>query len=215
MAKIYPQALLSTSSSKNMTSKREIFTIWMKSLVFNGNGCTIFDSDGQIIYRIDNYDNKGSDEVYLMDLRDKILFTILRKVRTSTYKSTESLPDSRKGGRASLQDSSVYDMDRARSNLSQVATRLSQVESPYKAESIPSETSHQSLVPCDNSIFKFYSVGSNLLFGICLFGQLKQKQSSSGIVLGDDVLSLVVEPNTDHSLIMGLVVVHGLINHCM
>ncbi|GMY30283.1 LURP1-related protein domain containing protein [Fagus crenata] len=41
--------------------------------------------------------------------------------------------------------------------------------------------------------------------------QAKRKQSSSGVLLGDDVLTLVVEPHTDHSLIMALVIVYGLI----
>jgi len=31
--------------------------------------------------------------------------------------------------------------------------------------------------------------------------------------LGDDALTLVVEPNINQSLIMGLVVVHGLMNY--
>jgi hypothetical protein len=41
--------------------------------------------------------------------------------------------------------------------------------------------------------------------------EAKRKQSSSGVVLGDDVLSLVVEPHVDHSFIMALVTVYGLI----
>ena len=36
-----------------------------------------------------------------------------------------------------------------------------------------------------------------------------------GVGLGEDVLSLVVEPHADHSLVMGLVLVHGLMNHTM
>ncbi|KAF8401164.1 hypothetical protein HHK36_014468 [Tetracentron sinense] len=83
MAKIHPQALLSSAFSSSstcyMTSGKEVFTIWMKSLVMNGNGCTVFDSNGQIVYRIDNYNCKRSNEVYLMDLRGKVLITILRK----------------------------------------------------------------------------------------------------------------------------------------
>ncbi|GFS29545.1 LURP-one-like protein [Actinidia rufa] len=115
--KVYPQAQMPTCSSY-MTSKKETFTIWMKSLVLHGNGCTVFDSNGEIIYRIDNYDKKNSDEVYLMDLRGKVLFSIQRKVRP--------------------------------------------------------------------------------------------KQLSSGVMLGDDVLTLVVEPQMDHSLVMALVTVYGL-----
>ncbi|KAJ4712084.1 Protein LURP-one-related like [Melia azedarach] len=52
----------------------------MKSLVMQRNGCTVFNENGEIVYRIDNYNNKGSNEVYLTDLRGQVLFTILRKV---------------------------------------------------------------------------------------------------------------------------------------
>ncbi|ERM96051.1 hypothetical protein AMTR_s00129p00095850 [Amborella trichopoda] len=83
MAKIHPQAsispLPSSSPSPYTTSGQEAFTIWMKSLVFNSNGCTVFDSKGRIVYRVDNYDCKCNDEVYLMDLSGKLVFAILRK----------------------------------------------------------------------------------------------------------------------------------------
>ncbi|KAL9439410.1 hypothetical protein AB3S75_024971 [Citrus x aurantiifolia] len=62
-----------------MTSKQETFTVWMKSLVCHSNGCTVFNSNGEIIYRVENYDNKCNKEVYLMDLRGKVLFTIRRR----------------------------------------------------------------------------------------------------------------------------------------
>lgn len=44
--------------------------------------------------------------------------------------------------------------------------------------------------------------------------QVKRKQSCGGVVLGKDVLSLKVEglAQTDHLLIMALVIVYGLIN---
>lgn len=45
--------------------------------------------------------------------------------------------------------------------------------------------------------------------------QVKRKTSKCGVVLGDDVLTMVVEPYIDHSLVMGLLVVYGLINHKM
>lgn len=77
MAKVYPKTPI---VSPFMTAERESFTIWMKSLLWNSKGCTVFDSNGQIVYRVDNYDRKSRDEVYLMDLRGKVLFTIKRKV---------------------------------------------------------------------------------------------------------------------------------------
>lgn len=53
------------------------------------------------------------------------------------------------------------------------------------------------------------------MWSVILSGQVKRKQTASGVALGDDVLSLAVEPNVNHLLIMGLVVVCGLINHSL
>jgi uncharacterized protein YxjI len=79
MGKVHPQAIVS-SPTYNITSKQETFTLWMKSLVLNGKGCTVFDSNGQIAYRVDNYNSNHRDQVHLMDQRGNTLFTILKKV---------------------------------------------------------------------------------------------------------------------------------------
>lgn len=73
MAKIFPQE---STSSECINSERETYTLWMKSLVLHSNGCTVYDSNGDIVYRVDNYDRKGTREVNLMDLRGKVLCTI-------------------------------------------------------------------------------------------------------------------------------------------
>ncbi|MCD7448582.1 hypothetical protein HAX54_044528 [Datura stramonium] len=48
-----------------------------------------------------------------------------------------------------------------------------------------------------------------------LIAEVKQKQSSSEVQFGDDVLSLVVEAHVDHSFVMALVTVYGLIRHML
>lgn len=51
---------------------------------------------------------------------------------------------------------------------------------------------------------------THILYGV----QVKRKQSSNGVILGEDVLSLRVEaafPQINHLLIMALVIVYGLI----
>ena len=53
----------------------------MKSLVMQGNGCAVFNENGEIVYRNYNYDKKFSNELNLMDLQGNVLLTILRKVR--------------------------------------------------------------------------------------------------------------------------------------
>lgn len=75
MAKVHPFHDSSATSSY-FTSKQETFTIWMKSLILNGKGCTVFDSQGQILYRVDNYNCRTVDEPFLMDQNGTVLFTI-------------------------------------------------------------------------------------------------------------------------------------------
>lgn len=58
----------------------EVFTIWMKSLVLNGNGCTVYDSAGCIVYRVDNYGARRAADVCLMDLAGNVVLQILKKV---------------------------------------------------------------------------------------------------------------------------------------
>ncbi|KAL5995794.1 hypothetical protein ACLOJK_025864 [Asimina triloba] len=206
MAKIYPQALLSkslspsSSSSEFMNSERETFTIWMKSLVFNSNGCTVFDSNGDIVYRIDNYNNKCSSEVYLMDLRGRVLFTICRKKlrvfgRWEGYKCNDSMVEEKKPWFQVKKPCRILRRDMP------CDVTVSQQQGP-------------------SSHYKIVGKAGDLACQIVdqagrLVAQMTRKQSALGVVLGDDVLSLVVEPNTDNSLIMGLLVVHGLINRRM
>ncbi|XP_075079997.1 protein LURP-one-related 11-like [Nicotiana tabacum] len=62
-----------------MTSTRETFTIRMKSLVFHGNGCTVFNSKGEIVFRVDNYEETNNNEVFLMDLYGQVLLSIKKE----------------------------------------------------------------------------------------------------------------------------------------
>jgi hypothetical protein len=59
--------------------QREVFTIWMKSLVLNGSGCTVFDSSGRIVYRVDNYGPRHSVDVCLMDITESVVLQVLKR----------------------------------------------------------------------------------------------------------------------------------------
>jgi len=88
MPKVYPTfSQLSKYSSflNHVSCKPETFTIRLKSLVLNGNGCTVYNSKGQSAYRVDNYDYKCGGEVYLMNLDGKILFKIVKTVSDFNY----------------------------------------------------------------------------------------------------------------------------------
>ncbi|KAH9775566.1 LURP-one-like protein [Citrus sinensis] len=189
MAKVHPLPIVEVA--EYVTSKRESFTIWMKSLVMQGNGCTVFNENGEIVYRIDNYDNRGSNEVYLMDLRGRVLFTILRKVW---------LFGGWKGYRGDNGDK--LNKERPRFQVSKKG-QITLLSSSSNAEA---------------SCYKLEAGKSAFKIVDCSRGDVvaeaRRKQSSnSGVLLGDDVLTLVVEPQVDHSFIMALVTVYGLMRH--
>lgn len=53
----------------------------------------------------------------------------------------------------------------------------------------------------------------NLFWKILMNLQATQKQSSEGVSLGEDVLTLRVEADVDQSLVMALFTVYALINN--
>ncbi|KAK9282030.1 hypothetical protein L1049_004941 [Liquidambar formosana] len=191
MGKVHPQAPLS-SASCYLTSKQEVFTIWMKSLVLSGKGCTVFDSNGQIVYRVDNYNCKCSNEVYLMDFTGKVLFTILRKKFKlfrcwEGYRSTGTEINKGKPG---FQLKKSFSIPRRNSLCEVIVGSNNTQPQHYKIESWTSNS--------DSACRIVDQLGG-------LIAEVKRKRSTDGIVLGNDVLTMVVEPYIDHSLIMGLV----------
>ncbi|KAG5249310.1 protein LURP-one-related [Salix suchowensis] len=182
MAKVFPQSQRPVLDPYVSTGK-ETFTIWMKSLVCQTNGCTVFDSNGDIVYRIDNYDKKCSNKVYLMDLRGRVLVTIRRKVLVWLQigfwcQRGEAMVSSEEYGRLFCMGSFAC----------QVTVGLDK----YWVVKLGSKQA-----------FRIVNIHREVI------AEVKQKQSSSGISMGEDVLALAVEPHVDHSLIMAIVTVYG------
>ncbi|KAG9459783.1 hypothetical protein H6P81_004291 [Aristolochia fimbriata] len=188
-ARVHSEPLFAApSTSSCMTSGRESFTIWMKSLVFNGRGCTVFDSRGEIVYRIDNYNQKHGDTVFLMDLRGRY-----KCEEGSTSTTTKEKPSFTVTGRPR------WVLNRSGSPCCNATVRWddqNQISSRYKIEAFKSG-------------FKIVDPKGGLV------AEVKQKCTSSGVALGDDVFRMGVEGNVDHSLIMAIVVVYSLMNHNM
>ncbi|CAH9118070.1 unnamed protein product [Cuscuta epithymum] len=201
MARIYPQTSSSSSSpssSSYITSKRETFTVWMKSLVFHGNGCTVFDSNGEIVYRIDNYNRKCSREVHLMDLHGRVLFSIRRKKfsvfgQWNGYRCNNSEVD--------CEEVLCFQVRRSWNVLG--GDSNSYYVNP--ASDQPQENCYEIIALPGKSSFKIVNRTR-------VIAEVKQKQEKSGVAFGNDVLTLMVEPHCDHSLVMALVTVYGLIN---
>ncbi|CAO2819911.1 unnamed protein product [Amaranthus hypochondriacus] len=199
MAKIHPH-LLSSSPSCSRPEDREIYTVWMKSLVFNSHGCTIYDASGNIVYRIDNYDTKCSSQVFLMDLKGKVLTTLLRKkMRVNEHW------DCYKNDR--VRNEKPWFQVKKKSKLFNKRGDDFSCQVTINGDDCQTSSSFNIQGSCVKSEFKIIR-GDGLMVA-----QVKRKQSKEGIMLGDDVLSLEIEPNLDNSFIISLVVVHGLISH--
>ncbi|KMZ58693.1 hypothetical protein ZOSMA_74G00340 [Zostera marina] len=68
-------------AAKMRYSDEEIttLTVWKKSLMFNCKGFTVYDSKGNLAFRVDNYASTHLDEILLMDCTGKALLTLHRK----------------------------------------------------------------------------------------------------------------------------------------
>ncbi|KAG9459782.1 hypothetical protein H6P81_004290 [Aristolochia fimbriata] len=198
-----PSSSPSLSSCRNIL-ERKTYTVWMKSLILNGNGCVIFDSNGQIVYRVDNYNRRCNEKVYLMDPRGHILFTILRK-KLRVFGRWEGY----KGASSAV--SKVDDHDQGKPWF-----RVIRACCMFRGVSPCSVTVGLEKTP--TSCYRITGLKSGCSIAKQtgeLIAEVKQKRSSSGVALGDDVLSLVVETDIDHSLVMGLVIVYGLMKRNM
>ncbi|XP_055819509.1 protein LURP-one-related 11-like [Solanum dulcamara] len=203
----YPSTISSSSSSSFssisstnsfVSPRREIFTLWMKSLVYHGNGCTVYDSNGQIVYRIDNYNIKRSKQVHLMDSNGKVLFSI-RNRKIPVFGHWDGYKWS-------------YD------GMTSKEIPWFQVKKIHNVRRGDNMNYYKVILGC-NSEASCYNIilGTNTINIVNQHGRLvaevKQKKANSGVLFGDDVLTLIVETHVDESLVMALVTVCSLIHH--
>ncbi|KAB2081677.1 hypothetical protein ES319_A05G147300v1 [Gossypium barbadense] len=190
MLKIHPQHVpyVPLVSVPFTTSTEETFTIWMKSLILSGKGCTVFDSNGRIVYRVDNYNRKYCNEVYLMDSAGKVLFTIRRK-KFRLIKIWEGFGTF--SGKVNDEDKNPGFEVRKSCRILRcdsiceviVGLHRDQPCQHYRIESCPGKSTFQIVDKLGR-----------------LITEVKRKQSKSGVSLGEDVLTMAVEPHIDHSL---------------
>ncbi|CAK7335513.1 unnamed protein product [Dovyalis caffra] len=194
MAKVFPQRQ-SPMLEPFVSFQRETFTVWMKSLLCQTNGCTVFDSNGDIIYRVDNYDKKCSNKVYLMDLRGRVLVTIRRK-RLQIFGCWY-------GHRWNSDANKEKPWFQVKKYCRFICT------GSFACQVTVGFDKYWVVKMASKTAFRIVDIDGDAI------AEVKQKQLSSGITLGNDVLTLAVEPHVDHSLIMAIVTVYGLINYTL
>lgn len=95
MTKVYPNGAATATATANVTAyeadrdsrseEATVLTVWKKSLLLNCNGFTVFDTRGNLVFRVDNYLSGRKGEIVLMDAYGKPLLTIRRKVYIYIY----------------------------------------------------------------------------------------------------------------------------------
>jgi uncharacterized protein YxjI len=219
MAKIQPlPAAPSTAaappSSSSADEPWQVYTVWMKSLVFNGNGCTVYGADGGVAFRVDNYGCRGGREAFLMDragrtvvgIQRRSCFGMLRRWEVCRYSDK---PESGCGGGGEETGTPWFAVRKARRGGGAAVT----VHGGSGRMSSTTTTTAYAIVGGGCSRKPDYRI----LGGAdgAAVAAVARKQTPSGVVLGDDVLTLTVAPGTDHLLMLGLVVVFGLMNRCL
>ncbi|KAG2603162.1 hypothetical protein PVAP13_5KG751200 [Panicum virgatum] len=185
--------------------EKEVYTVWMKSLVFNGHGCTIYGQDGRVAYRVDNYACSRSREVYVMDSDGKTLIKLLKK-NFGVFKTWKGY--SYNHGPAGLEQENSKPWFSV-----QKAHRILRKGEHYSSSAVVT-------VCMSGKVYKVDGVSHKSEYRITtadgeFVAETKRKHKASGVVLGEDVLSLTLGPTADRLLVVGLVVVCGLLSRCI
>ncbi|XP_042445875.1 protein LURP-one-related 8-like [Zingiber officinale] len=166
-----------------------VFTVWRKSLLFNGNGFTVFDAQGNLVFRVENYSAGSRNEFVLMDAAGKPLLTIRRK-------------------KLSLGDHwLIYNGDESANPQFAVKKRTNLWLSKGMARVTPCTSGAKACLTYD--IVGSYSERCCAIYdhNRQQMAEIKRKESAQGIALGLDVFRLIVELEFDSSLTMAIVII--------
>ncbi|MBC2899420.1 hypothetical protein CFC21_112258 [Triticum aestivum] len=79
--KVHPNVAAASLAVSAAEEKGEAvsLTVWRRSLLFNGKGFTVFDTNGNLVFRVETYSRGSPREVVLMDAHGLALLTVRRK----------------------------------------------------------------------------------------------------------------------------------------
>uniref|UniRef100_A0A0E0N770 Protein LURP-one-related 11 n=1 Tax=Oryza rufipogon TaxID=4529 RepID=A0A0E0N770_ORYRU len=198
----------SPKDSDHQEKKQVCYTVWMKSLVFNGRGCTVYGQDGRAAYRVDNYACRRSREVFVMDSGGKTLLKLLKKNFGvfKTWQGYSCCNNNNGDAAATMEDQPWFRVQKEYKILKKEGRynvrAVVEIALSGEVYRIIDGASHK-------SEYRIVGAGGEVL------AEIRRKQTDAGVVLGDDVLTLTVGPTADRLLVVGLVVVCGLLDRCI
>ncbi|KAL3528876.1 hypothetical protein ACH5RR_008198, partial [Cinchona calisaya] len=164
-------------------------TVFKKSLFFAGDGFTVYDCKGQLVFRVDNYGPAESDksELVLMDPTGKCLLTVRRK-RPSLHQRWEGFLGERLEGQKpifSVRRSSMIGRSGLAVDMYNSSGEEYHIEGSY----------------AQRSCTMFNAEKESM-------AEIRRKvDASANVVLGRDVFTLSLKPGFDGAFAMGLVLV--------
>ncbi|GLJ37051.1 hypothetical protein SUGI_0750740 [Cryptomeria japonica] len=162
-------------------------TVWKHSLVFSCNGFTVFDPDGKIVFKVDNYYSDPNDHALLMDDAGNPLLTMQRK-RFSLHHEWEAFIGGKMDGQKPLFVVKRRFLLPTRVLAQIYVGSINKKSHPdYQIEGSYAKTS------CT-----VYNSSRNVVV------EMRRKQVTSDITLGGDVFSVIVQPGYDQAFVMGL-----------
>ncbi|XP_059068818.1 protein LURP-one-related 11-like [Cryptomeria japonica] len=196
MAQVHPDSIFSSPhvyiDHKFCSASATHFTVLKKSLLLNGKGFTVFNSLGNLVFRVDNYASISKNEVLLMDDAGHLLLTLRRKFFRKRWEAFRGNPMESEKATFSLVKSLGFS-NKITANVFVNGVRKSKVWD-YKIKG-----------SCKSSWTIFTVSGETI-------GQVKRKEVKSDIVLGNDILNLVVEGRVDQAFVMGLLIMFDQIS---
>ncbi|KAH1105264.1 hypothetical protein AAZX31_13G346600 [Glycine max] len=172
--------------------KEEIhLTVLKTSLFFAGDGFSVYDCKGQLVFRVDSYgpDTRDIDELVLMDPNGRCLLTVRRK-RPSLHQRWEGFKGERMDG-----DKPIFSVRRAsiigRSRASLTVEMYDNPGEEYQIEGCFSQR-----------CCTVFNVTKESVAEIS-----RKVDPTTSVVLGKEVFSLCVKPGFDAAFAMGFVLV--------
>nr|XP_010931418.1 protein LURP-one-related 8 isoform X2 [Elaeis guineensis] len=164
-----------------------VLTVWRKSLLFNCSGFTVFDANGSLVFRVDNYGSDSKGEVVLMDAAGKPLLTIRRKLSLGDHWL-------------------IHNGEEAVNPRFSVKKHVNLFNSKALAH----------VAPCSGGGGVDYEVEGSYSQRCCavydeqrrpVVKVHRKEPTASGVAFGTDVFRLVVQAELDTSLAMAIVIV--------
>jgi uncharacterized protein YxjI len=176
----------------NYVFKEEIqYTVLKTSLFFSGDGFTVYDCRGQLVFRVDSYgpDSRNLDELVLMDPDGRCLLTVRRK-RPSLHQRWEGFKGERIDG-----DKPTFSVKRS--------SMIGRSHSGVTVEMY------------NNSSEEYHIEGCFSQRCCTVFNMMKETVAeihrkvdpTTGVMLGKEVLTLCVKPGFDAAFAMGFVLI--------